>query len=127
MELNYKFNSMFYINNFFQNISSFSSQPWLVFWSNRSTGTAVGANSRSEALKKARKKRKKGYGDITGARQLTGKDAADARSGKWVRTRKSGLNPERGTKEQKLKARKDVTKYRKGLARISRESLKNKK
>ena len=112
---------MYYINNF--PIALFN-DPYLVFWSNRSTGTAVGSNSRSDAIKQARKKRKKGYGDIVGARKLTGKDAEDARKGKWVRMRKSGLSPDRGTKEQKLKARQDVTKYRSGLARISKESLK---
>ncbi len=53
---------MFYISNF--------SQPYGIWTSNRSTPIVVGADSRSDALKQARKKMKKGYGNITGAKAL---------------------------------------------------------
>lgn len=108
-------------------LANFSDKPYGIWTSNRSTPIVVGADSRSEALKKARKKMKKGYGTIKNAKALKGKDAKDARQGKWVRTRSSGLSPVRGGAENKLKARKQMTNYRKGLRRKSIESLQKKK
>lgn len=111
---------MFYLANF-------SDKPYGIWYSNRSTPVVVGAESSSKARTKAMKKEKKGYGAITNVRALKGKSAELARKGKWVRERKSGLSPQFGTKEEKMKARKDLTKYRKGLRNKSVESMQEKK
>ena len=97
--------------------------PWGIWYSKRSTPIVVGAPSRKEAIKKAKKLEKKGIGKRTSTRQLSGKSAEKARKGKWVRERESGLSPDIGSKEEKRKARMEMTRYRKGLARKSAKSL----
>lgn len=96
-----------------------------VWYKNRSTPATFAADSAEEARRKGNAKKKKGYGEIVSVRELKGKAARDARAGKWVRERVTGDDPNYGSKESKLKARRQVTKYRKGLARVSRQSLKN--
>lgn len=96
---------------------------YAIYTTRRSTPIVVSAEDRNRAIQASRKQWKEGYGAISSVQELTGKDAADARAGKWVRRRESGLSPDRGSAADRLKARQQRSQYRPQLAEKSKKSL----
>jgi hypothetical protein len=68
-----------------------------VFWRNRSTATVVPAASAGQALSRAQRKHKKGYGAIVAARRANADDARLIRRGLWVRRRRDRSSPPFGS------------------------------
>lgn len=64
-----------------------------VFFGGRRTSIVVDANSRSEAITKARKKKKRGGNNVEAARLLNEKERKTIRTGAWLRTGKNGEKP----------------------------------
>ncbi|MEM9947803.1 MAG: hypothetical protein AAF810_17335 [Cyanobacteria bacterium P01_D01_bin.36] len=64
-----------------------------VYFSGRRTPVVVNANSRSQAISKARIAKKRGGNDVVSVRTLTGTEAKQARAGRWVRTGPKGEKP----------------------------------
>ena len=67
--------------------SASKSVGWKVFFGGRRTANLVRASSRSEAISKARKNKKRGGDNVVSASQLTSKEKKQSDSGKWIRTR----------------------------------------
>lgn len=61
------------------------SKAYLVFFKNRRTGIAIRAASRSEAISKARAKKKRGSDEIATVRLATAEEKKQAANGSWVR------------------------------------------
>ena len=64
-----------------------------VWFGGRRTPIVVSAATRSEAISKARGKKKRGGNNVASVRTLTGTEARQARAGKWVRTGPKGEKP----------------------------------
>lgn len=64
-----------------------------IFFSGRRTGIVVNANSRSEAISKARKKKRRGGNEVEATRTLKGTELKQARAGKWVRNGPNNEKP----------------------------------
>lgn len=64
-----------------------------IWFSGRRTPITVDARDRAEAIKKARKKKKRGGDSVERARKLTPSEIKTAKSGRWVRTGKNGEKP----------------------------------
>jgi hypothetical protein len=78
---------------------------YLVFWRRRSTATVVPAASASQARFRAKRKQKKGYGAIVGARSANAQDSRLIRKGVWVRRRRDGSSPQFGSVRSRARAR----------------------
>ena len=85
---------------------------YLVFWRNRSTATVVPAASASQALSRAQRKQKRGYGAIVAARRANPDDSRLIRRGVWVRRRRDGSSPQFGSARAKARARRQRSSYR---------------
>jgi hypothetical protein len=94
-----------------------------IYTTRRTTPIVVSAEDRNHAIAVSRKQWKQGYGAISSVQELKDKDAADARAGKWVRRRESGLSPDRGTAAERRSARRQRSRYRPQLAEKSKRSL----
>ena len=68
------------------------STGWLVYFEGRRTPVAVSAESRSEAITKARKLKKRGGDAVVSARKATDEERKAASKG-WVRTGPNGEKP----------------------------------
>jgi hypothetical protein len=66
---------------------------WLVFFEGRRTGVAVAAETRSQAISKARKRKKRGGEKVVSARKLTAAETKTAAAGKWIKSRPPGFIP----------------------------------
>ena len=70
--------------------------PWLVFFGGRRTGIAVRAETRSNAISKARSKKRRGGSNVVAARKMSKSERKIAGKGRWVRTgpkgQKAGYN-----------------------------------
>lgn len=64
-----------------------------VWFKGRRTSIVVDAPSRSSAIVKARKKKKRGGEEVKRARQLKPNEKKVASSGRWLRTGKNGEKP----------------------------------
>ncbi|MGB3642323.1 MAG: hypothetical protein WBA39_32780 [Rivularia sp. (in: cyanobacteria)] len=64
----------------------------MVFFGGRRTGIAVSAKDRNEAIRKARKKKKRGGSSAT-ARQMNATERRQAKAGRWVRIGAKGEKP----------------------------------
>lgn len=64
---------------------------WLVFFKGRNTSTVVTANSRDEAISKAKNKKVAGSdGEVVSARQANEDESKAIRNGTWLRVRANG-------------------------------------
>ena len=72
----------------------------------------VPAASASQALSRAQRKQKRGYGQIVAARRANAQDARLIRKGTWVRRRRDGSSPQFGTARSKARARRQRSSYR---------------
>ena len=72
---------------------------WGVWFKGRNTPVVVTANTRSEAISKARRRkiRPKGSVPVVSARQLTSSERKSDRSGNWIRTRSDGKSPSKSS------------------------------
>ena len=70
-----------------------SDEGWIVFFQGRRTGTCVNATSRSEAISKARKSKKRGGNKVVSARKMNASEKKTANAGKWVKSRPPGFKP----------------------------------
>jgi hypothetical protein len=61
-----------------------------VFFAGRRTAILVNAKDRVEAIRKAKRKKKRG-GDVKEVRTLSSKEKASAKTGKWLRIRPKGF------------------------------------
>ena len=64
-----------------------------VWFAGRNTAVVVSADSRSQAITKARELKRRGGNEVVSARPLTGTSLKQANSGKWVRERSDGKSP----------------------------------
>ena len=64
-----------------------------VWFEGRRTPVVVSANTRSQAISKARKAKRRGGDKVISVRTLTGTAATQAKAGKWVRTGPNGEAP----------------------------------
>lgn len=79
---------------------------WLVFFEGRRTGVAVAAETRSQAISKARKRKKRGGNKVVSARRLTSQETKTAAAGKWIKSRPPGFKESMRGKGPKPKAAK---------------------
>jgi hypothetical protein len=66
---------------------------WLVWFGGRRTPIAVAASSRSEAISKARKRKRRGGDNVVSARQPNESERKTAANGGWIRTGANGEKP----------------------------------
>jgi hypothetical protein len=66
---------------------------WLVYFGGRRTPVAVSASSRSEAISKARKLKKRGGENVVSARRANASERKTAANGGWIRTGANGEKP----------------------------------
>jgi hypothetical protein len=64
-----------------------------VWFKGRRTPVVVNANSRQEAINKAKQNKKRGGNKVVSVRNLKGKDLRTANKGRWVRTGPNGEKP----------------------------------
>lgn len=70
-----------------------SDRPYLIFFKGRRTGIGVRASSRSEAISKAREKKKRGGDEVGTVRLATASEQKTAANGGWVRNGPNGEKP----------------------------------
>jgi hypothetical protein len=64
---------------------------WIIFFKNRRTAVAVSAATRSEAISKARKAKRRGGDQVVQARQATAAERKTASGGGWIKSRPPGF------------------------------------
>ncbi|MEL7494638.1 MAG: hypothetical protein AAGJ95_11845 [Cyanobacteria bacterium J06554_11] len=64
-----------------------------VWFEGRRTPVVVNADTRSQAISKARSAKRRGGNKVVSVKTLTGTQASQARAGKWVRTGPNGEAP----------------------------------
>lgn len=69
-----------------------------VWFEGRRTAIVVDATSRSEAISKAKAKKKRGGEKVAGVRNLKGSELSQAQKGRWVRSGLKGEKPGYGEK-----------------------------
>lgn len=85
---------------------------YLVFWQRRSTATVVSAADAPQARRRARSRKKRGYGPIVAARRANAQDTRLIRRGVWVRRRRDGSSPQVGSAAAREGARRQRSRYR---------------
>jgi len=88
---------------------------FLAFWSNRTTATVVSAATSASARTRAKARRRRGYGSLVSLQRAKAPDVRLIRKGTWVRRRRDGTSPQFGSRAQKVRARRQRSRYRSWL------------